>query len=249
MAFRITTSINSYISSSIFNNRTLPSNIYELNNAMYIDYFLPRGTNITDDMNIVYLGDLIVISEKVTPNPLMDIYKELLNVDTVIMGGLYTINGKVNAEFRFHNSDMHKIEAIIETILSSNHQITIDYLGKYGLSEALDNINKRIKLSSVNFSFKSKDEFKAEVKLNGKLIMMKDNKLSISNGISEQSLLESINKARLPFASFTEETRSGRKYCTIVMPAEVVSPFLLRLFNLKNIFDDLHLESIESNYI
>lgn len=86
--------------------------------------------------------------------PELQMFKKITTIPSVVPGGLYLKNGYVYADFRFHNSALEKMNVVIKDILRAQNRIKLSYLGQsQGLLKTLEDINERIPLSLISFTF------------------------------------------------------------------------------------------------
>lgn len=87
-------------------------------------------------------------------------FGELVQIPSVVPGGLYFRSGNVFADFRFHHSALGKVSSLIRKISEARNRIKLAHLGKSkGLVGTLREINSRIPLSAISFSYEPEDDY------------------------------------------------------------------------------------------
>ena len=98
-------------------------------------------------------------------------FRKITNIPSVVPGGFYLRDGNVYADFRFHHSALEQVSEVIREIVKARNRINLSFLGPSpGLMKTLENINSRIPLSMIYFTFKPDPDYIAPNRLEEKPI-------------------------------------------------------------------------------
>ncbi|MEM0133651.1 MAG: hypothetical protein QXU18_00270 [Thermoplasmatales archaeon] len=124
----------------------------------YIDLFVQgekalRFEKLVSAYDHEMRGDLLTVKLKSAEMGIVSgIMDRILDIETVMPGGLYLSGSRIRAEFRFHPSDLHRITVIAGDILQMRNGMEIVSLGPDpGGMASIDAVNDRISLSMVGF--------------------------------------------------------------------------------------------------
>ncbi len=138
--------------------QTVPLNLDVYGGHSYIDLFLGSGggrqiESIAANYPVVRIDDVRIVRMDLEEVQVVSaVVRDLLSIDSVCPSGFYLEGNRINADFRFHHSDLRKISDIIGKIVSlENHvQITDLGAGKGGIA-SINRINDRVKLSVISY--------------------------------------------------------------------------------------------------
>ncbi len=98
-------------------------------------------------------------------------FRKITNIPSVVPGGFYLKDGYVYADFRFHHSALEQVSEVVREIVQARNRINLSFLGpSLGLMKTLENINSRIPLSMIYFTFRPDEGYIAPDKLEEKPI-------------------------------------------------------------------------------
>ena len=254
--------IESYVLSTIVKEKPVPINVYHQKSEQYITFFL-HGVSANDRMmletlNPVKMGDSLVITEKIT-NPLVKRIADNVGlVSTLADGELFTHGKIVFASFRFHSSEMKGAAELLRKVVSLD--VNLSGLGlseSKGLVEILNEIDKRLPLSLVTFSFKEHSDTKFVLEWRNlhqpPLNFIKYNldgdisatNLTQSNG-QTSAFLTAVDKDHIPLGTYLEYHNKERVQAYVYVPRMLVKPLLVRLYETTEKVKDFRLEGIKN---
>ena len=124
----------------------------------YIDLFVQgekaaRFEKLVPSYDHEMRGDLLTIKLKSAEmNIVSGTMDRILDVGTMMPGGLYLSGSRIRAEFRFHPSDLHSVTILAGGILQMRNGMDIVSLGPDpGGIASIGTVNDRISLSVVGF--------------------------------------------------------------------------------------------------
>jgi len=261
MFLSFSTPLNSYVLSLINEKDPIPVNVYLNDSRMYFNFILTqasqRNRTIIGSLNPVMVGDVAVITEEIENPILRVIYTSINSFKTAANGELYVHNGNLTVSFRFHSSDISGAGELLKKIVSLDLSLNDLRIGRApGLLKVMDEIDQRIPLSGVAFSYKKtgKSEFMVEWKNipgdpSGALLYDLKDKDSVEDYNMEKEpsfpLLTSIFKDHLPLATYLEHHKSNTVECIALLPSGLLKPFLLRLYGSMGEIEGFKIESID----
>jgi hypothetical protein len=253
--------LNSYVLSLINEKDPIPVNVYLSDSRMYFNFILTqvsqRNRTIIGSLNPVMVGDVAVITEEIENPILRVIYTNINSFKTATNGELYVHNGNLTVSFRFHSSDISGAGELLKKIVSLDLSLNDLRIGRApGLLKVMDEIDQRIPLSGVAFSYKKtgKSEFMVEWKNipgdpSGALLYDLKDKDSVEDYDMEKepsfSLLTSIFKDHLPLATYLERHKSNTVECIALLPSGLLKSFLVRLYGSMGEIEGFKIESID----
>jgi hypothetical protein len=261
MFLSFSTPLNSYVLSSIEEKDPIPINIYLNDSRMYFNFIFTRVSQrdrtIIESLNPVMVGDVAVITEEIENPILRVIYMNVNSLKTAANGELYVHNGNLTISFRFHSSDISEAGELLKKIVSLDLSLNELRMGRApGLLKVMDEIDQRIPLSMVTFSYKrtSESEYMVEWKNipgepSGALLYdLKDtNSVEDYDMAKELSfpLLTSIFKDHLPLATYLEHHKADSVECIALIPSGLLKPFLVRLYGSFGGIEGFKIDSID----
>ncbi len=238
----------------------IPMDIHFYEDKMFFNYFVERVPNelyeIYRDYNPIKLGNWMMLSQSVDTPELKTIKKKISAIPTMVMGGLYRRREHMAVDFRFHNSDLDKVEELVKFIVSLDTDATITRLGKSsGLKTVLDGIDKRAPLTAIRFSYREKgkkkflSEWRGISDPTGAVIYGLKGEGSVGRlDISDSPpapLLKAILRDQIPLVGFFEGHSDGRASSIVLVPTFLTQAFLIRFFEKMEKVEGLLLESVE----
>ena len=157
--------IESYVLSTIVKEKPVPINVYHIKSEQYITFFLQElsanDRMMLEPLNPVKIGDSLEITEKIT-NPLVNMIADNVGlVSTLADGELFTTGKIMFVNFRFHSSQMKGAAELLRKVVSLGADLSgLGLSESKGLVEMLNEIDKRLPLSLVTFSFKEHSDTK-----------------------------------------------------------------------------------------
>ena len=254
--------IESYVLSTIVKEKPVPINVYHQKSEQYITFFLhevsANDRMMLEPLNPVKMGDSLVITEKIT-NPLVKRIADNVGlVSTLADGELFTHGKIVFASFRFHSSEMKGAAELLRKVVSLD--VNLSGLGlseSKGLVEILNEIDKRLPLSLVTFSFKEYSDTKFVLEwrnlhqhplnfirynLDGDLSATN---LTQSNG-QTSAFLTAVDKDHIPLGTYLEYHNKERVQAYLYVPRMLVKPLLVRMYETTEKVKDFRLEGIKN---
>ncbi len=136
----------------------VPLHTDRIGEESYIDLFVQgeksaRFEKLVPSYDHEMRGDLLTIKLKSAEmNIVSGMMDRILDVRTMMPGGLYLSGSRIRAEFRFHPSDLHSVTILAGGILQMRNGMDIVSLGPDpGGIASLGSVNDRISLSMVGF--------------------------------------------------------------------------------------------------
>jgi len=261
MFLSFSTPLNSYVLSSIDEKDPIPVNVYLSDSRMYFNFILTRAsqrdrTNI-EPLDPVMIGDVAVITEVIENPILRAVYMNINSFKTAANGELYVHNGNLITSFRFHSSDISGAGKLLKKIVSLDLSLNELRMGRApGLLKVMDEINQRIPLSMVTFSYKKTNESEYMVEWknipgesSGALLYDLKDKDSVENYDMAKELsfplLTSIFKDHLPLAAYLEHHKASSVECIALVPSGLLKPLLVRLYGSVGEIEGFEIESID----
>jgi hypothetical protein len=261
MFLSFSTPLNSYVLSLINEKDPIPINVYLSDSRMYFNFILTqasqRDRTIIGSLNPVMVGDVAVITEEIENPILRVIYMNINSFKTAANGELYVHNGNLTVSFRFHSSDISGAVVLLKKIVSLDLSLNELRMGQApGLLKVMDEIDQRIPLSMVTFSYKgaSESEYMVEWKNipgapSGALLYdLKDTKSVEDYDMAKElsfPLLTSIFKDHLPLATYLEHHKGDSVECIALIPSGLLKPFLVRLYGSVGDIEGFKIDSID----
>jgi hypothetical protein len=136
----------------------IPLHIDTFGGRSSIDLFLESGgsrqlENIAANYKVLRMDDVTIVRLDVEEiQGISAVVRNLLSLDSVCPSGLFLERGIINADFRFHHSDLPKVSEIIAKALSNENNVKLTDLGKgKGAIATLKQMNDRVRLSVVSY--------------------------------------------------------------------------------------------------
>ena len=151
--------VNEFVSLFFEKEKPVPTNLYLKDEETWIDLFLKdvgkeKDLPLIESLNPIYLDGLTVVSEKLNAPGFLNMYKDLISLSSVLPTGFFLKDKRAFVSFRFHRKDKSSILSILQDSISKLKGIKIDYMGPTdGVISELTNIDSRIPLAIVNYSF------------------------------------------------------------------------------------------------
>ncbi len=241
-------------------SENIPVDIHFHGDKMFFNYFVERNQSkvydIYRDYNPVILGNWMMLSQRMDAPELKTIKRKISAIPTMVMGGLYRRGGQLALDFRFHISDLEKVEEFVKFIVSVDIDTTITRLGKSsGLKAVLDGIDKRAELTAIRFSYREKVKKRILSEWRG----IPDPTSAVTFGLGRKGgvgrldisgspptpLLRAILRDQIPLVGFFEDHNNGRVSSIALVPTFLTQAFLIRFFERMNKVEGLLLESVE----
>ena len=254
--------IDSYVLSTIVKEKPVPINIYSHKNEMYITFFLndvsPGDRMMLETLNPVQMGETLVITEKIA-NPVLGKISENVDlVPTIADGELYINRKMIFSSFRFHSSQLQGAADLLKAVVSLGVNISEIGLAKSpGLVKTLNEIDSRMPLSLVVFSFKKPSnkkyilEWRSSHRQPDSYIKYGlEGDLTVENvrviDAETSPFLVAIDKDHIPLGSYLEYYGSERVQSYVYVPSLLVKPLLVRLFETVQSLEDFKIEIIKN---
>jgi hypothetical protein len=254
--------IESYVLSTIVKEKPVPINIYSHKSELYITFFLNDVSTedriILETLNPVQMGETLVITEKIA-NPVLGKISENVDlVPTLADGELYINRKMIFYSFRFHSSQLQGAADLLRAVVSVGANLSEIRLTKSnGLVRVLDEIDQRIPLSLVVFSFKKPNnekyilEWRSSHRQPDSYIKYGlEGDTTVENvritGTETSPFLAAIDKDHIPLGSYLEYYGSERVQSYVYVPSLLVKPLLVRLFETMEPVQDFKIESIRN---
>ncbi len=263
MSLHFSTPITSFVLSTIVKESPVPINIYSHNKELYATFFLSQisvsNRVMFEALNPILMGDTVVITEKIDNPVFRTLSDNIEMVTTLTDGELYSKGKSLYVSFRFHSSQLKEATNLLKAMVSLDYEVgDIGLHASGGIIKVLDEIDKRIPLSVVTFSFSKPSEKKFILEWK---FLHRDTSDSIMYGLDGDetvekysmleeptlSFLESIGKDHIPLASYLEFHGLERVQSVTYVPSFLVKSLLVRLFGTTERLKDFKIESI-TNY-
>ena len=254
--------IESYVLSTIVKEKPVPINVYHIKSEQYITFFLQElsanDRMMLEPLNPVKIGDSLEITEKIT-NPLVNMIADNVGlVPTLADGELFTTGKIMFANFRFHSSQMKGAAELLRKVVSLGADLSgLGLSESKGLIEMLNEIDKRLPLSLITFSFVEHSdtnfilEWRNLHQLPQNFIKYNlDGDFSVTNLIQSNgqtsAFLAAVDKEHIPLGTYLEYHNKERVQAYVYVPSMLVKPLLVRLYETTERVKDFKLEGIRN---
>ena len=262
MILTVATPIKSYILSTIVKDSPVPINVYMNRGEIHVTFFLD---NISANERVIFasfdpitIGNVMEITERIDNAVIRCIAENSQLVPTLADAEVYVRGKTIFLSFRFHSSDLLNLGKLIRKIVSLNEQLDeIQMTKSKGIVEALNQISKRIPLSTVTFSYTKSGtqqfiaEWKAKSKdpLEGIMYCLQDTNEVKRYDFSKDptsALIESIYKDHIPLASYIELHENDKVKGIVHVPSCLLKSFLVRVYESLEDQSSFRIDSIEN---
>ena len=261
MCLSLSFPIESYVLSTIVKERPVPINIYNHKDELYITFFLneisPGNRMMLETLNPVQMSETLVITEKIANPVIRRISENVVLVPTLADGELYTHRNMIHASFRFHSSQINGAAELLKRVISLDVNLSdIGLTDSIGLVKILGEIDKRIPLSLVVFSFKKPSDKKFVLEWRNlhqhpdnyiKYDLEGDRTVESSVMPDEPTIpfLTAIDRDHIPLGCYLEYHGPKRVYSYVYLPSLLVKPLLVRLYETTESVEDFRIEGIK----
>ncbi|MCL4333422.1 MAG: hypothetical protein M1290_01405 [Candidatus Thermoplasmatota archaeon] len=260
MCFHISTPLNSYALRSVAREGKVPLNIFEEGDKTYFTFYITGMTKeeslLTESLNPVNLGEIIQITEALE-NPVLSRFgMEALKIPTIVAVERYAEKGNFVGRYRFHSSDIDGFNSALKDIVSVNYPL-FD-LGMHPCpprGSALDDLNKRIPLSVIEFQYVTSEERDIEVEwknidqdpIKG-ICYTQDGKVKAFDmgKLDTFGLLKTIAKDHIALAMYAEFHEGTKARSVSLLPTVLLKPYLVRLFSNSDSIKEMKIVNIEA---
>lgn len=260
MTMHFCTSIESYVLSNIVKDNPVPINFYSQNKDMYVTFFLSQVSSdermLLESLSPILMGDVVVITEKIE-SPVMRVFNSNVDlVSTLTDGELYSKGRFIHANFRFHSSQIRGAGDLLKAIVSVDSELCeIGLHESMGLVNVLDQINNRIPLSFLQFSYRKPVEREFVLEWRnihrdpGEAIryeMNGDRKVQNFNMSSAPTydFLSAVAKDHIPLGSYLEHHGRERVEVYVYVPDFLLKSLLVRLYETTEKLKDFSIDRI-----
>jgi hypothetical protein len=240
----------------------VPINVYMNRGEIHVTFFLD---NISANERVIFasfdpitIGNVMEITERIDNAVIRCIAENSQLVPTLADAEVYVRGKTIFLSFRFHSSDLLNLGKLIRKIVSLNEQLDeIQMTKSKGIVEALNQISKRIPLSTVTFSYTKSGtqqfiaEWKAKSKdpLEGIMYCLQDTNEVKRYDFSKDptsALIESIYKDHIPLASYIELHENDKVKGIVHVPSCLLKSFLVRVYESLENQSGFRVDSIEN---
>ncbi|MGC8618697.1 MAG: hypothetical protein ACP5UZ_08210, partial [Thermoplasmata archaeon] len=254
--------VDSYVLSTIVKENPVPINAFMMHGEIHVTYFLenisPDERTLFASLNPVILGNVVEITERINSAVIKAFAENAHLVPTLADAEIYVKGKNLFSSFRFHSSDLLGAGKLIKKIVFMNDDLEqIQMTRSNGIVEILKQINERIPLSVITFSFtqRTSQQFIAEWKAKSKdplegimYNLQEEDEIQQYNfsGEPTSSLIESIYKDHIPLASYLELHENDKVKVIVHLPSCLLKSFLVRLYQSLEDRADFRVDSIEN---
>jgi hypothetical protein len=238
---------------------SVPMSMYLHAKETSFNFFLDRASveksSLIRYYNPVYYGNFVIVSQKVELPVIRVMYQNISSVPSMILTRFYTFRGGLFVEYRFHSSDLKHVSNLTKVLISVGKDIRVTRICEsVGVSSSLDDINAKLPLSVVQFSYGEENagdyvtEWRGVSDPFGAVSYGKDGKryegrIDFSKS-SISPLFRTLLKDQIQPVTYFEEHKKSFVKSTVFLPSLLTKSFLVRFFNLENSVNGLRLESI-----
>ena len=239
----------------------VPMDLHVHEGSMYFDFFVDRKMGTDYDFykyyNPIIYGGYVLIAQRIEWPELDKVRRTITSIPTFVLGGLYTQENRVMMDFRFHNSDLQKVEGLVKVIASINADVRISYLGRSGgLLSKLGEMEGRARMSVARFYYGDDSgmddviEWKGIAEPYAAVSYGRDGKGEVKRvDISSTPImpfLMTLIRDQIPIVGYFEHRRNGAVDSTAIFPSFLVKPFLVRYFEKTGALKGIRLQYVES---
>lgn len=243
----------------IISRKNVPMSLYVHQKEMGFNFYInspnKEETELLRFYDPIRLGTLSMITQSVDLQVLRMFYENIASVSRMVLGSFYSNGNYLSVDFRFPSTCLVEINKLVKFLISFNLGVRVTKLGpSKGLIDKLSEIESRIPLTVVDFSYKDNlqkeyiSEWRGVFDPLGAVSYGKDGKGDIERIDLSKSpiapLLSLLLKDKLQPVGFFENHAGGRVQSKLIIPTIFAKAFFIRYFSATDKVAEIDLERI-----